>query len=188
MTPSERVGRYSEHVQFKRRESPEKRVARWKYWGWQCFTKPIMGLIYLAVISEGFRLLVPVLGQRLYKLPGLSFLEDYEATYKLDLAPFFAVFLLIAVWHLWGKVIGFWIARDDDDSWWNTDAHKFLVRILAVIILGADGFLFFASVSQMGWSATISVSALVATAAYVGVTIFVSYVSLCLRKDLERLN
>ena len=175
-------------VPFKRRESPEKRIARLKYWAWQGFTKPILGLIYLAVISEGLRLLVPVLGQRLSKLPALGSLEDYETTYKLDLAPFFAVFLLIAVWHLWNKVIEFWIARDDDNSWSNTDAHKFLVRILAFTILGADAILFYASVSQMGWSSTFSVSALVATAAYVGVTIFVSYISLCLRKDVERLD
>ena len=185
MASTENARRFSEHLPYKRRESPEKRIARLKYWGWQCFTKPIMGLIYLAVISEGLRLLVPVLGQRLYKLPGLGFLEEYESTYKLDLAPLFVVFLLIAVWHLWAKVIELWIARDDD-AWWNTESHKVLVRMLAVTILGADGFLFYASVSQMGWSATLSVSAFVATAAYVGVTIFVSYISVCLRKDMER--
>jgi len=188
MTTAERAVRYAEQVQFKRRESPDKRVARLKLLAWNVFTKPTLGLIYLAVISEGLRQLVPVLGQKLYKLPGLSFLQDYEVTYKLDLAPFFAVFLLIAVWHLWAKVLELWISRDREDLWWDSDSHKTLVRFLAVTILGADTFLFYSAVSQMGWSATLSLSALVATAAYVGVTIFVSYVSLCLRKDVERLD
>src|SRR5438128_129475 len=53
-----------------------------KYWAWQVFTKGLLGVIYAAVIAEGLRQLVPTLGQKLYRLPGLGALRDYEATYS----------------------------------------------------------------------------------------------------------
>jgi hypothetical protein len=57
-----------------------------------------LGIIYVAVIAEGLRRLVPPLSQKLYKLlPGLGALKNYEATYRLDLAPFLSVIILMAV-------------------------------------------------------------------------------------------
>ena len=88
-----------------------------RYWAWQVASKAILGMIYLAVISEGLRVLIPALGQRIYKLPLLGSLKDYEATYRLDLAPFFAVFLLIGVFVLWPKIIGLWVSELNVGEW-----------------------------------------------------------------------
>jgi hypothetical protein len=144
------------------------------YWGWQIATKLILGLIYLAVISEGLRVLIPALGQKLYKLPGLSPLQDFEGTYRLDLAPFFALFLLVAVFVLWGRIIEV-VVSDRDPSLWTTE-ERFLF-VLGCVILGADAILFFFAMTQMGWGSGFTLSALVATAAYVGVLVFVSWMS-----------
>lgn len=163
-----------------------------KYWSWQIATKAVLGMIYLAVIAEGFRLLMPPLGQRLYKLPGLGWTRDYEATYRLDLANFFSIFMLIAVWYLWGMILCFWLEVDpfSDKPTTNTDRHKAVVVVLGVVVLVADACLFYAAMTQMGWTgATFSFTAVVATAAYLAVIVFVTYVGINLRKniaDIER--
>src|SRR5262245_52979714 len=82
-----------------------------RYWLWQLATKSVLGVIYLAVISEGLRLLIPALGQKLHKLPGLAALRNFDVTYRLDLAPFFAVFLLLAVFILWRRILDLWISE-----------------------------------------------------------------------------
>lgn len=162
--------------------------AYFKYWVWQMVTKPSLGVIYLSVISDGLRYLVPPLAQRLYKLPGLSVLQDYEETYRLDLAPFFAFFLLIAVWYLWEKLLQLWLGWDEalDGSEWNLEAYRRLISTLGVAIVGADACLFYVAMTQVGWRGMhFSFSALVATAAYVGVLIFVSLVTVNLRRALK---
>lgn len=79
--------------------------ATMKYWIVSLVTKVGLGIIYMSVIREGLAYMVPFLGQRLSKLPGLTFLADFEATYRLDLAIVFSLFLLCFVWWLWSKLL-----------------------------------------------------------------------------------
>ncbi len=161
-------------------------IARIKYWSWKTSSKILLGVVYFSIIAEGLRQIVPVLGQRLHKLPGLSFLQDYEATYRLDLAPIFAGFLLLAVWSLWASLLKIWLL--DDDSQQYSDSHKLLIATLGSTILSVDAYIFYAALSEYGWGGMFSFSALIATAAYVGVLIFVLYVSHQLHEDLEQLK
>lgn len=165
--------------------------ARLKYWAWQVVTKLILGVIYIAVISEGLRVIVPALGQKLYKLPGLGALRDYEGTHRLDLAHFLAIFVLFAVFYLWDRILELWLESDEefDDRGWNPEAHRRLVVVLGTVILGADACLFYVAMTQIGWrGTTFSFSALLATAAYLAVLIFVSFVSINLRKSITQLT
>lgn len=166
--------------------------ARLKYLAWQLLAKGVLGVIYIAVISEGLRVLVPALGQKLSKLaiPGAWMLAEDEAGHRLDLAHIFALFLLIAVFHLWAEVIRSWLRPDDpEDEGFDPDNYFRLVATLAVVILGADAFLFFYSVTQMGWTGgEISFTAILVTAAYVAVLIFVSFVSVNLRQQVIDLS
>ncbi|MCA9078109.1 MAG: hypothetical protein KDA93_23975 [Planctomycetaceae bacterium] len=161
-------------------------IAKCRYVVWHIGSKVLLGLVYFSIIAEGLRQLVPTLGQRLYKLPGLSFLQDYEATYRLDLAPIFAFFLLLAVWSLWGSLLKIWLLDDDSERY--SDSHKLLISMLGCTILAADAYLFYTAVAQMGWSGSFSFSAIIATTAYVGVLIFVLYVSHQLREDVDQLR
>lgn len=173
MSTVSRVGMRAEAA--KQEVTWEELPAYLRYWSWQFVTKFILGLIYLAVISEGLRALIPPLGQKIYKLPLLSFLKDYEATYRLDLAPFFALFLLVAVFVLWRRIIVVWLSYEDAWLWSQEDR---LVVGLGCLILGADSVLFYYAMTQMGWGNSVfSFSAFVAAGAYVGVLVFVSYMS-----------
>jgi hypothetical protein len=162
-------------------------VAHAKYWLWKLVTIIVLAPIYCSVIAEGLRMLVPALGQKLHKLPipAFSTFGQYEETRRLDLAIFMALFLLVAVWWLWEQVLKVFLSNEDTfhDSGWNAEAYKRVVLILGIIILGADACLFYASMVQIGWGGTrLSVPALLATAAYLAVIVFVSLVSLNLRK------
>lgn len=132
-------------------------------------------------------MMVPALGQKIYRIPGLGALRDYEATYNLDLAPFFALCLLIAVWALWARILQVWL-RTESEPGWNSDRDRKIITTIGIILLGADAALFFVAVTFMGWGASFSVSALLSTAAYVAVIIFVSYQSLTLYKTISDLE
>lgn len=165
-------------------------VAHAKYWLWKLFTIVILAPIYCSVIAEGLRMLVPAMGQKLYKLaiPGFSMFGQYQETRRLDLAIFMAIFLLLAVWWLWEQVLKVFLSTDAvfEGSGWNAANYTRVVLILGVIILGADACLFYVSMVQMGWGATrLSIPSLLATAAYIAVIVFVSLVSLNLRKPLD---
>lgn len=163
-------------------------LARIKFWLWQIATKGVLGIIYVAVISDGLRQVVPVLGQKLYKLPGLGLLQRYEATYRLDLAPLLSVFILVGVFYLWGHLLAKWLRPDDpiDGEGWDEEKQEMVILVLGMALLGADALLFYVSMSRVGWSGGgLSFTAALATAAYLAVLIFVSYVSLVLKCQLE---
>ena len=90
-------------------------LAKLKYWGWNLLVIVVLSIIYWTVISEGLRFLIPVLGQRLSKLPipGFSLLARYEATYRLDLANAMAVFLFLAMFSLWGMILKTYLGSDE---------------------------------------------------------------------------
>ncbi len=173
----------------RRRRVPWARI--WKnllYWLWKFITAVTLGTIYVMVISAGLRHLIPPLGQRLYLIPFLYFLRDYAATYRLDLAIPFAIFLLLAVWHLWERVLLLWLGSNSllQHSAWNREIYRRLILTLGVVILGADAALFYTALTQTTWGGSgFSVGALLATVAYVAVIVFVSFVSVHLRESIE---
>jgi hypothetical protein len=180
------------HEPFHWRRAMRLLLARIKYWLWQIFAKGVLGLIYIAVISEGLRLLVPALGQKLYKLPipGAVLLEDDEVGHRLDLAHGFSIFLLLGVFYLWGELLRFWLRPGEEaGEGWDSENYQTLITALGVAILGADGCLFYFSVSQMDWSGgSFSLTALLATVAYLAVLVLASFTSLKLSQKVIQLS
>lgn len=164
----------------------------WAYFklvAWMLLSKIPLGVLYISVMADGLRFLIPALSQKLYKIPGLSWMRDYEATYRLDLAPLFSLFLLLAVYWLWGKILRIWLFDPDDDDLGLPTANPAAVRLIVVslglVVLGADMLLFYISMTQASWGGSaFSFSALLATAAYVSVLIFVSLISVTLHQSL----
>jgi hypothetical protein len=181
--------RYRIRMRSPRPDRPPGSIAAYAaYYGWQVTTKLVLGCIYVACLAEGLKFLVPPLGQKLHKIPGLSFLETYDATYRLDLAIPFSLFMLIAVFFLWSRIIRLWLEIDDEmeDVRGNRDHQTQLIVALGFVILGADLFIFYVAVTQVTWGGSaFSFTALLATGAYVAVLIFVTYVGVVLRQRLE---
>jgi hypothetical protein len=153
---------------------------------WKLLTFGVVAPIYLSVIADGLRTLVPVLGQKLHKLPipGFASFAKYVDTRRLDLATFLALVLLGAVWWLWEQILAVYLRNDviTPHGGWNSAAYRRVVVTLGVIILGADALLFGTAVSNVGWGdSEFSGSAFLATVAYVAVIVFISLVSLKLR-------
>lgn len=162
--------------------------ARAAYWAWQFASKVVMGVIYLSIIAEGFRTLVPVLNRRLSHLPMLGWMDDYEGTYQLDMASVMALFMLIAVYGLWSKVLKLWLTEKigiDYRLRKQGNADTF-VLVFGAIVLVSDALLFYVAVTEISWGgSTFSFTALFATAAYVSVLVFTIYVSINLHEKIE---
>ncbi len=171
------------HRERKSVMSPEVFAALGNYYTWQIVTKLVLGVIYMQTIAEGFRFLVPALGQKVSKIPGLGMLAHYEATYRLDLAVFFSFFMLIAVFFLWNRIIQLWLEVDGGQEYVgaNADHQDQLIVTLGFVVLGADLCLFYLAVTKITWGgSSFSFTAFLATCAYAAVLIFVSYVSVIL--------
>ena len=167
-------------------------VARAKYSAWWILTKLGLGIICIGVISEGLRIYVPALGQKLHRMPGLAFLKNYDETYSLDIAPFLAVFFMIAVWHLAEKLLRVWLLAEPlatNGARWDTSREEWLLMVLSAVMLTIDGVLFYSAATQMQWGASkLSLAAFLATFAYLAVLIFVSYVSAKYAVEVDELK
>ncbi len=165
--------------------------ARFKYHAWSVLIHVVFAAVYIAIIAEGFRILIPTLAQRLYKLPGLGFLKDYEATYKLDVAICMALFMMLAVLYLWHRLVEKWLGTTDslytphyDDEGWSHRHHMMLLWTLGTVVLGCDTYLFYTSIVSLTWGdSEFSFTSFIATLAYLAILVFVSYISVILRKD-----
>lgn len=153
-----------------------------KYLLWLVATKLILGALYFFLVSEGLRRLVPPLGQKLRTLPGLGWVADYEALYKLDLAHVFALGLLLVTFQLWISLLRMWLRIEGASVWDNQ-----IVALAGLVIVTADAILFHTSISQWSWTGSESSSInWLMTAMYVAFLMYSSYVSLKLKQNLEQ--
>lgn len=168
--------------------------ARMKYYAWQGIAKSGLGLLYFVVISDGLRYAMQPLTTKLSKIPfpGFSSLEDFEATHQLDLAHIFALFLLVATFSLWAKLLRVMLGDDSRDAnrWPRPIVYRRVIASVASIVIVSDTVLFYFAMTEAGWgSEGFSFTAVIATAAYLTVLIFTTFVSVSLHKaitDLER--
>lgn len=152
-----------------------------KLYGWKCLTFLLVCPIYVVVISEGLRIILPTLAQRLYKLPFLHSLEYYEGAHLLDIAHFLALIIFIAVSVLWEYVIESWIYEGIEVSQ-VTARMNAITGFLGFVILGADACLFYLAMASIGWGgARFSFSAVLGTLAYIAVLMFTSFMSVRLK-------
>ena len=166
------------------------KIAKLKSWAWKIFTVPIIWLMYCVLISEALRYLLPVLATRIHKLPlpFVSYLRYWEGFHRLDIAHLFAILLCMAVWFLWVEILTAFLSneRSVERSGWNPDAYRCFVNLLGGVVLSCDAILFYIAVTQLDWgSSRFSFAALVATAIYLGVIVFVSFVSVKLDRPLK---
>lgn len=166
--------------------------ARVKLWSWNVATKSIVTVVYLALISQGLRHVLPDISMRLYRLPGLSFLEHYTATYHLDLAHVFAAIPLLSAWILWHLNLEMYLRPEVFEERfrrWDVDRIKRVVITMGAIIIAGDAALFCAAVTLVSWGeAKLSAAAVLATGVYVTVLGFVTFVSQVLKDRLNALK
>jgi hypothetical protein len=143
------------------------------------------------VVSEGLRLALPAMGQRLHRQPGLGFLRNYENFHRTDPAHLTAAALLVAVCWLWAANIRVWMVWDHP-RWvaekWDPDVYGRLVQVLAAVLLSADALLFFYGVSHAAagsWDATgvPYVGAALFTVGYVAGTVCAAFLSVTLDRE-----
>ena len=153
------------------------------YAGWTVFIKTTLAIIYFALISQGFRHVLEDTGMRLSKLPGLDWLDDFEATYRLDVANGCAVVLLVVSWIAWSLLLRWNISMDLQKFFLrfgcNLDIIRTIIFTFSTIIIVGDGGLFYASfvaISAFGSSA-FSPTAAVATVVYVSTLMFINFIS-----------
>ena len=136
------------------------------YYLYQIIVKFFLFILYFSVISDGAKTLIPILGKPLSKTPFLGLLRQYEGFDKLTFAHIFAIALFGLVWMAWGYVFDFYL---------KNEGYELAVTILfplAVILLLADGIMFYRGMSELAWGATdFSFPTFVASIAYIGILI-----------------
>lgn len=166
-------------------------IPRLKYYGWLVFTKLALGIVYMSIIRDGLRFVLPSLATKLSRIPGLNFLNDFELGYQLDMAVPMALFVLLAVFWLWDRALNMWLTGEDIPLNGTNRLPLFRVRSelfvygMAFVVLSADSVLFYISIVRSNWGGSpISFTAMLATVLYAAVLIFVTLVALELRLQL----
>lgn len=161
--------------------------ARLAYWSWQIASKLVMGIVYLSIIAEGFRTLVPVVSRKLHRVPMLGWMNNVEGLYQLDMAAVLALFMLIAVCGLWERLLTLWLKEEIgfDGRVRNQNNRNKFVMVLGALVLISDCVLFFVAVNEISWAGSgFSFTALCATTAYVCVLVFSIFVSVNLKEKV----
>jgi len=166
--------------------------AKFWYWLWNIVTKGLITVVYLQLITQGAQYVFPDIGLRLYKIPGLAFLQDYTATYRLTLAHVFVTVPLVAAWILWHLNLELYLRPEafaHRFRRWDLDRMKRVIVTMGVIVITSDACLFAAAFMLAGWGAAkFSASAVLATLFYCTVLGFVTFISLVLADSISRLK
>lgn len=166
--------------------------ARALYWIWSIVMKLIVTIVYLGVGTTGAKRVFPDLGLKLYKLPGLAFMEDFTLTYRLDLSHLFVAIPIVAAWVFWQWMLEIHLCPDVFEHKFrrfHLENTKRIVTTLGVVIITADALLFGAAFAMARWgSARFSFTTVVAIVAYVCIVGVVSFVSMWLGQNVQALK
>lgn len=147
--------------------------------------KLLVGFGYIAVITEGLRMVVPALGMKLYNMPFLGALKNYEGWHHLDLAPFAAVLLFCLSSAIWCALLEAWLY---DDSTLRASGrcpvrYQQCMVVVGGVILFADACLFYRAMTMVGWSGrALSLPSLICTLAYLAVLVAVCMASVNVKR------
>lgn len=160
-------------------------VAWVKMWGFVP-VKFLIGIGYVAVIGEGLRMVVPALGIKLYRLPLLSSLKNYEMWHKLDLAIFAGMLLFTLSSWIWCALLEGWLYDRTglESSGRSATKYERCLLVLGSVILFADACLFYRAMTFVGWGGeAFSYTSLLSTVAYIAVLVSVCAVSVNLKRN-----
>ena len=148
-----------------------------RYIAWQILSKLIMGLVVVGIVSEGARRMEPSLAQKLYKVLPIAQNIDH----RIDIAHCFALGLLIGTWWSWAKLL---------ETWLGIKPYSRATTItlpLAFVFITVDTTLFYMATAQWKWGGSlVSFTSLLATAGYVAILVYVSFVSVQLKEELKK--
>jgi len=165
-------------------------LAWMRLWGFRA-VKLLIGAGYVAVITEGLRMVVPALGIKLHKLPLLGVLKGYEGWHQLDLALFGGMLLFAFSSSIWCALLERWLYEDLTAS--SSDragtTYQSCLTAVGVVILFSDACLFYRAMTFVGWGGqAFSLTALLGTLAYVAVLVAVCMTSVNLKRDYVSLK
>lgn len=148
-------------------------VALLKLWGFRgC--KACIGLGYIVIIAEGLAMVVPALGIKLYRMPFLGSLREYEGWHNLDLALPAAALLFLLSSSIWCTLLEVWMYDRSTEQviGLRSDRYEQCMFVVGGIILFADACLFYRAMTFVGWNGDlVSPSALLSTLGYVAVLV-----------------
>lgn len=162
---------------------------RIKYVLWRIATIAAFAGVYITVVAEGYRILIPTLSKKIFTLPFLGFLRQFEDAHRIDLAIVMSVILMFSVVYLWERLLEQFVfnaherlsivSHREADTVFAENQFFFLV---GVVILVCDGLLFYFGVANLSWGGGFSFTAVIATVAYVCVILTIAHVSNRLRR------
>ncbi|HVX12083.1 MAG TPA: hypothetical protein VHC22_12955 [Pirellulales bacterium] len=144
-----------------------------------------MGVGYVVVITEGLRRVVPALGMKLYNVPFLGAMKDFELWHNLDLAPLAAILLYLFSSSIWCSLLELWLYDDTALGAIGRQGGRYqqCMLVLGSIILFSDACLFYRAMTMTGWGGrAFSFTSLFCTLTYVAILVSVCLASVNLKR------
>jgi hypothetical protein len=148
-----------------------------RYIGFHLLAKLVLGAVYLGIVSEGTRRLIPSLGQKIFKL--VPWLDQID--HRIDAAHCFALFLLIGTWWSWRELLATWLGIKPYSR------ATTVTFPLANVFIIVDTIFFYNATAQWKWGGSnASFTTLLATAAWVAILIFATFIEIQLKEELRK--
>lgn len=156
------------------------------YLAYKLTLQAAMVVIYVGVIADGLRRQHSIFGQKVYRVPLLESLRDFEVTYRLDYAMVVSIMMACLVCWAWSMMIEMYL--DGMSSVTDRKRREYTGWIvLGTAVLVGDAILFYSSAAEAGWSGTsLSLSAGVSTIVYVAIVVLVNFIGVSLKSKTKR--
>jgi hypothetical protein len=162
--------------------------ARAKYFAWLIATAFVLVAICLPLTSEAVRSLLPSFGTKLSKTAVIGALFGGQSMAKVDVAYVAAAVIYVVVLYFWRELLSLWLDPDAVTDF-NEGPYKTVVTLGGVLILLIDGGLMYVAIASLNWGKlTFSFVALLFTLTYLVGLVFVSLVSMQLKKAIKKLE
>lgn len=163
-----------------------------KYWTTVLLSKVGLGAVVVNWEAKGVRNAMESTAQRLHTIPLFGWMENFEETYRLDLAHAYAATILVLMWVLSAEAARAWIGLK---SPWVGDKIQDKVYRMVVVCVGAALAVVESSMLYMGqletnWEGTsfVDLGAAVATVGYVLIVVITTWMCVVLGERLREVR
>lgn len=143
------------------------------------------------VISQGVRTVNPAFAWKLAKLPGLSFLGNFQGWHRLDLANVMAVGLLVVEYFVLVTALRYFLVPGTMENRhkldWNVINDRILTWLGFVGLTVGEAMLFFvgAMSNESGWDGSSPLTAFLGALLYMLTIVFVAYFTVRIERGLN---
>jgi len=152
-----------------------------------CVMIPLMSLVYLTVIADGWRIAFEgMANKKLYKteVAVLTGIDQYEFAHRLDIASCCAIVMMVLVWMAGTKTLRLLLCNKGyKKGVLNLGLFRRVILTITIALFTLDSYLFYNGIAESSWGAGGGLKAIVATLGWASALFGLCFFHVTLKMD-----